>query len=589
MPIDLVERTMEDLQEFFEKNTNHQPSDLMYDHMRLIPETMWKMVQGKAEQKLYLSQLDAGVGKTTALKFSMKHMGQYVGTILCLGTYAQIEKMIIDLELDPASFSVFVKDGVMAQDPALEGKELIKLGIPYFDADRVPILITTHSMLESRLRYRSFNDAKEFFYRGEPRPLRVYDESIFIRDGITIRRSSLSCIEVEGGELFNVTDDFKNRIREANNGDVLIFPDYKSICPVQEAFDLALPKYRNTVQDIWFLSDRIVRVRKDENRQDNGGINDHLITYTTVLPDIYPILCLDASAAVRTTYNQQHEADNNVIWLGGRQRVKKYDNVTVRFEEGSAKRAQKGKSYWAKVRDIATIIKAHADRKALVLHHLYDPDDNRRHRTPDWQTHIKQRLTEDEQARVKWCTWNRHTASNEYGDCNLIIVASILRLPSEVIEARGRAALNVPPNLDYPKDAMREMRQGEIKHDLYQGLARGSLRNCIGDQAQECLIYLMADRQSGVKGLLPDIFPGCNVVDGWWNEENLKPLTGRSKEILDFITQMLTNGGSINFPDVYGPLGISKQNFSAYIKDLKPYLEQLGLQIYRSRPSYISH
>jgi hypothetical protein len=53
--------------------------------------------------------------------------------------------------------------------------------------------------------------------------------------------------------------------------------------------------------------------------------------WTEVPDDILPMLILDASARIKSTYKLQDELHKNVIWLKGSD--KQYDNVTVYVRE----------------------------------------------------------------------------------------------------------------------------------------------------------------------------------------------------------------------------------------------------------------
>ena len=59
------------------------------------------------------------------------------------------------------------------------------------------------------------------------------------------------------------------------------------------------------------------------------------------------------------------------------------------------------------------------------------------------------------------------------------------------------------------------MGRGELMHNLLQGIT-GVMRNTMGDEAQDCLVYFMATtiRSSRMTSGESDL-PGCSVVLGW--------------------------------------------------------------------------
>ena len=101
------------------------------------------------------------------------------------------------------------------------------------------------------------------------------------------------------------------------------------------------------------------------------GWNPQQVMLVSGHRDILPMLILDASARVRSTYRLQAKLVHNVIWLETSN--KQYDNVTIRVRErGSGKHAF-GKKYWENLREIVEIIRRYPDHKPLVLHHKPDP------------------------------------------------------------------------------------------------------------------------------------------------------------------------------------------------------------------------
>ncbi len=103
--------------------------------------------------------------------------------------------------------------------------------------------------------------------------------------------------------------------------------------------------------------------------------------------------------------------------------------------------------------------------------------------------------------------WGSHDATNEFTDRDLIITASIFREPAAVAEAKGRAMAKRSVFDDYSTEELRELRQGEMQHNILQGIGRGRIRNLIGDQSAHCIVYLRAD---GASGLVGNTATACN-------------------------------------------------------------------------------
>jgi hypothetical protein len=65
----LATETMTLAREFFSNMTSHRPSEEMYEALEHIATTLEDMANGKAEDKIYLSSLAPGIGKTKTICF----------------------------------------------------------------------------------------------------------------------------------------------------------------------------------------------------------------------------------------------------------------------------------------------------------------------------------------------------------------------------------------------------------------------------------------------------------------------------------------------------------------------------------------
>lgn len=307
-----VNRVMADTRAFFQQSTRHHPSEAMLTAMADIPSVIFRIIQGTASPAYYLSRLDAGVGKTTTLRHTIQALRNEgtlltrpldVGAVLALGRLTQIEHMIQGMGLEPAEYAVLAAQNQRTQaDGPFAGRLLSDLGLGQARISEAPILLTTHAMIESRLSAKAWADAREFFYRGHPRLLRVWDESVFVRQGITVDRFALRKVEGHLREFSDITERFVAEMDAADDGAILTVPDYASQSDLQTVWaGLSAPLrsvLNDTLQDLWYISGKPARVRKDGNK-------GTLVQYQTTLPDdIKPMLVLDASARVRGTYQQ---------------------------------------------------------------------------------------------------------------------------------------------------------------------------------------------------------------------------------------------------------------------------------------------
>lgn len=76
------------------------------------------------------------------------------------------------------------------------------------------------------------------------------------------------------------------------------------------------------------------------------------------------------------------------------------------------------------------------------------------------------------------------------------------------------------------------MQAGEHKHHILQALCRSALRQGSGLECGPCNAYIIAPKSSGVRKLLPQVFPGCKV--GTWKPTKQKA-KGKVQEALAYI------------------------------------------------------
>ncbi len=156
---------------------------------------------------------------------------------------------------------------------------------------------------------RSWRDMEAFYFRGKARQVRVWDEAILPSRILTVGQYDISNLFKRfSRENAALTDELKvvfDRLEKAASGDLVDVPDL-------EKYDVALEdalswvngndEDMKTVEALWGLSGRSVRVRKDKHVA--------VLDYEDILPvDLAPMLILDASGQQRRTYE---------FWFKGR-------------------------------------------------------------------------------------------------------------------------------------------------------------------------------------------------------------------------------------------------------------------------------
>src|SRR5690606_5109869 len=165
----------------------------------------------------------------------------------------------------------------------------------------------------SRTKGRPFSDVNDFYYNGQPRALRLWDESILPSDGIVIRRDDLlglvSPLRPAFPDYVDRLEALSRSIDSATDG---------ALVSIDAALHLDNGQYRSakallnsgqqaTVSMLQLLSGSSLWTVREERY---GSV---LVGTTPTLPDDFaPVIILDASGRVRNTYVEWSEHRGNL-------------------------------------------------------------------------------------------------------------------------------------------------------------------------------------------------------------------------------------------------------------------------------------
>jgi hypothetical protein len=576
----LAVRTINRLRSYFAK-CNHHPSDDQWSALVHLAETLEAMARGEAAPKVYLSSLDPGVGKSrTVATFidtlleSTEH--QHVGVLLCVYRLTEIERMVDEIGIPREMLCVRTSDA-----------RLNALGSATPDEARV--LITTQQMIERRLDGRSMDAAGIFQFNGKARQVRIWDESFLPGMPITISAADLGFVmrrvERISPALLNDVADIMNDVRSMPSGSSrYAFPDLAEKYPTITLNDLlataesgsdsqsdqALRADEQAVMSaIWFLAGKTVTIRKD------GAYGNAVIDYRETLPDMGPMVILDASGRVRATYSDM-EKERGLVRL--RTATKRYDNLTVHtWLTGGGKSAfeRNGGSLAA---GIAKTIDTKPTQKWLVVCHRRDS------KVGDVAKEVMALLSTTPKENIRFITWGNHSATNDFADVPNIVLAGTLYYRSSYYEGLKRlAAGRRAADGQVTDDEVRQTELGEHAHLVLQALCRGVVRKCKGEGCHKADAYIIASARSGIPAALPTIFPGCKIER--WSPIPRK-LSGDELAARDYIQQWAASaapGGILAFKTVQRDLNISKDKFKDSVRRSVAFCEELsglGVQEY---------
>lgn len=570
----LVSETLSALRQFFATSTNHSPSPGMWNALHAVAQVLSDMAEGTCSKAIHLSSLDPGVGKTQtiihfvrALLTSPKH--EHVGVMICVARLEEIQVLVKAMQLDADEFAVLTAD-----------RALNSLGgVPVTFAR---VLFTTQQMVEKRCEGRSFELTSEFYFGGRARQVRIWDECILPGQTITLDRDDIGFLfkplRMRYPALTSKIDALFHDLAGIASGSTYHVDDFatESGVTINDVLRLisGFPECsQRAASALWLLSGKKVSVRR-ENRSGNT-----LISFQETLPaDLAPLLVLDASGRVRTTYREWQRGRGGIEMLPSA--IKSYRNLTVHLWRRGG-----GKGSFARNDDlvdgIATTINLKPLEEWLVICHK--PKDAQF----DIEADIKS-LVRDDVRRVHFVTWGNHQATNRYSHISNVILAGTLFYPLSHYESLGRLASgHSAENGTYPEEAMEAIIMGEHKHLILQAACRGSVRQCEGDECLPCNVYIIASNRHGIDSALPSIFPKCKVVP--WKPLPVA-LRGKVAEAMSFVDTWLTGSAAplLPFKTVYRAMGQSSRKFAKHIRDNPTFQEALaerGLVEYGEGPN----
>ena len=519
------------------------------------------MAEGTCPPSIYVSSLDPGVGKTTTLIAFIKQVVEQgrgdVGVLVCLSRLDEISRLVEEAGLGEEDFSVFTSDADIN-------------GLSSTPPDQAQILFTTQQMLTRRCSGSSFSACREFHYLGEPRSVRVWDETLEPGQITTLSTDDLGgllgTLRLVSSELADSVQDLQEQLRAHAPGTVMDVPKLDTELLHQMSRSPRFGDLRSKLEHLAQLSGRPARVLRGTGKQRIA------LDIRDALPeDIAPLLVLDASGRVRKTYSQWETHKGGLVRLPPA--PKNYGPLTIHvLDQGG------GKDSWQQnadtlAREVATLIDTKPDEEWLVVHH-------KDARGVDPKAEILRWLSTDK-ARVHFIHWGAHQATNAYKHISNVILAGTLFMPESQYVGLAYASTGLAPGDDLPSDLLKDLKLGEHGHGILQALCRASVRGSDGERCLPCNAYVVVSKGSGVRQALPVWFPGCKVKT--WKPRH-KPLKGQVREAVAYIERRVSGDPAtvVYFSELMDVLGITnKSNFNRTIRkreDFQAAIQRLGLQ-----------
>jgi hypothetical protein len=532
----------------------------MWDGLADLIATLSDLAEGGATPRFYLSSLDPGVGKTSAIV-------AFVTSLVCSPTHREVGVLICDSRLDEVENLVEelkgIEVGVFTSDDEINHRQL---GSPN---SACQVMITTQQMVESRCRNRRFREVPEFYYMGRAREVRIWDEAMLPAAPLTLTTDDLHMLVPEHRALFpeyaTAIEDFLEKVRRADDRDTITVPHiptkYGPSILSETMRHRGTDRMSKSAISLALLAGRLVTVRSDQ------GNRNAILSYEEVLPpDIAPIVITDASGRVRNTYRHWQRGRGNLTLLRGAD--KRYDRLTVHvWQRGGGKRSFRDHGLELAM-GVAETINTKLDEKWLVVHHKA----NSRFDLP------KEVLTrlEGDADRVHFVSWGNHQATNQYVDVPNVVLAGTLFFPKSLYEAVGRASAGLEDEEVLARSAYDEIVAGENRHLVLQAICRGRVRNTVDGGCPESHAYIIASKQSGIARELHSIFPGCRILT--WKPAGAEQLSGKRGDALHYLIGRFDDDPEqvVSFVEVMEAIGMNDhKNFRRCVRRDARFMEAL--------------
>jgi len=515
-----------------------------------LVETMTEMAVGKRTGR-WAFGLPTGTGKTTAI-------AAWCATLVATG----VDDIGVSIAASKVEALCELKRDLLAQgvpedriglvhskrfDPGK--REGVRRGDPAFDAyasepseghDR-QILLVTHQ----RVRGCSLDGYGT--YRGRPRDLMLYDESLLVSDsyGVPVNRlrAGISWFQVMHGHeeqyapLIGFLEETDRLISQAlskgGGGGLITLPPttpetLESYRRLLDGHEAVAPLYE------------LLEIATQELRvigQGQGAVVSYQIS---VPPELGNILVLDASQPIRRlvhldkTIKDAEEHLPQVHQVGcPLSNIKRFDDVTIHQMFSGGGRSTMNTSFTLDREEgrgvslaVVDVIREQVpdDEAVLVFVYKTRQGDNakRGKRGPvDYRAILLSDLQEagiDVEAmvetpsgprrRINVATWGSETSTNAYDHCSHVILAGVLqRSPVDL----AACYLGQTDNLegDVQDREVSDLQASEVSHLVYQALSRGRCRKVDNGRALPMTAWII-HRDKGLQKDLEKVMPGVN-------------------------------------------------------------------------------
>jgi hypothetical protein len=494
-------------------------------HFSTALNLMLSSLEDSLDPKFYVLPFDTGFGKSTLIKdflrvWKAEGFKGRGSVLIALNTKAEIAEFATSCGLGNADYAAYTSDD-----------EINMLGAGADKKGLVPVLFTTQAMLRARLAKKGFCKAEEFFFHGQPRTLRLWDERCDRAETIHITRDGLlklfDPIRPYCPEWIEGIEKFLALVKRSPFGTVLTVPlrfgTGRQFVPFDGVAPILTPDVVEAYKQLKRAAGKRLRVCAGKM------FGKTLVGAGNPLPaDLAPMLIFDGSARIGETYKLWAETGNVVILPP---LVRDYRNLIVRiWKTGSGREALENadKRDWL-LNGIAKTLNLDPQPTLLI---------GSKARPSVFDLHAELAAYLDNPADLFFRHWGIHYGTNAFANTKRLVVVGEHRNRDTVNQAICMAASGIDPAAAMGSEE-KDIALAEMKQNLLQAFSRGNLRNGVNGECGECVVYLIAPPTPDPEAMVRETFPGCRVEA--WEPYGTK-LTGQAKAVFDVLKAMVDAG-----------------------------------------------
>ncbi len=512
-------------------------------------------LRGELDKVYHLSSIDPGIGKSLSVATFLRAWKENgflprSSVLIGLSRLEEIETYLRTSGLCWDEIAVLTSD-----------KDKNDLGLHPAQHGTAPVMFTTQQMIQSRTKYRRMEKVKEFHFQGEPRVLRIWDESLIPADALSLRLDDLGLLASpfrrEFPEYVGHVKDFTSDLEKRKPGDIIRIPANLSFKTPNRS--------KRSSGDAKVVVETLERMAGQDMVLVDGGPTAGLSLTGSApsLPDDFaPAIILDASGRVRSTYRHWEERLRTLHRLPAA--ANDYGALRVYlWERPVGQQAFSGPATMYDVCDaIAEAIAADASKDTwLIIHYL----------NHDITKPLRERLGKDHHDRLQFLTWGKHWGTNAHADCRKVVLVGQMTYNDGSYLAYAAAVGGKP---DECRGMVPDIKAGEYRHHMLQALTRASVRRSANGRSGACIAYVIASPNQTARDLIAETFPGCTIED--WQPSPPKT-SGQPAQLIALLEQCRRDGRQqVPKKELSATMGLPASNFSRLLsrKEVVSYMER---------------